>query len=80
MTIASDLVVIKAGQRSEWVLKHELVHACQADRAGDDEFIRNYADQYVDSGYDYGQIAFEREAYGFNEATGPVSGYLGYCQ
>jgi hypothetical protein len=80
MTIGSDLIVVKGGQRSDWVLKHELVHVCQADRVGDDEFIRNYADEYVDSGYDYSKIALEKEAYGFNDVTGQVSAYLGYCQ
>ena len=79
-TIGSDLVVVKDGERSDWVLKHELVHVCQADRVGDDQFIRDYADQYVDAGYDYNKILFEKEAYGFNDVNGPVSAYLGYCQ
>jgi hypothetical protein len=79
MTIGPDLVVVKDGERSSTILKHELVHVCQADRHGLDQFMRDYADQYVDAGYDYNKIAFEREAYGFQDVSGPISAYLGYC-
>jgi hypothetical protein len=80
MTIGPDLVVVEQGQRSEAVLKHELVHVCQADRVGLGQFIRGYADQFVDSGYDYRGIAFEREAYAFADLDEPISRHLGYCE
>jgi hypothetical protein len=60
MTLGDDLVVIKQGERSSAILKHELVHVCQVDKLGPDAFMRDYADQYVDGGYDYGAIRFEK--------------------
>jgi hypothetical protein len=80
MTIGNDLVVVEQGHRSSSLLKHELVHVCQADRFGVDAFIRSYADQFVDTGYDYGSIPFEREAYAFAEIEAPIATHLGYCE
>jgi hypothetical protein len=79
-TIGNDLIVIKSGQRSTQLLKHEFVHVCQYDHLGFDEFMRQYADQYVDGGYDYNRIAFEQQAFAFaGSGNGPIAGHLGYC-
>jgi hypothetical protein len=61
------------------LLKHELVHVCQVDKLGLDGFMREYADQYVDGGYEYENIRFEQEAFAFDAMSGPVSRHLGYC-
>ena len=71
MTVGADLVLIQRGQRSNLLLKHELVHTCQYRALGQEAFGRTYADQYVDGGYGYGSIVFEQEAFAF--AAGAVS-------
>jgi len=72
-TYGRDLIVIRRGQRSNELLKHELVHACQYDRFGIDTFGQMYADQWVDGGYDYSKIEFERDAFNFGTLVpGPL--------
>src|SRR5262245_19440053 len=65
-TYGNDLIIIRKGQRSNSLLKHEFVHVCQYDRFGTGEFANMYADQYVDLGYTDGpQMEFEKQAYSF---------------
>jgi hypothetical protein len=74
-------VVVKRGERSNNLLKHELVHTCQYDRFGIEGFAQRYADQYVDSGYSYNNMEFEIDAFGFqgmNDASTPrINTYRG---
>jgi len=62
------------------LLKHEFVHVCQYDHYGPEMFATMYADQYVDGGYDYNNILFERQAYGFEPTNQIILNHLGYCQ
>jgi len=78
-TYGNDLIVIRKGQRSMGLLKHEFVHVCQYDQVGSGTFANMYADQYVDGGYDYNNIEFERQAFGFEPTNQTIVGYLGYC-
>lgn len=77
-TFGADFVIIRRGQRSNRLLRHELVHACQYDRLGVRGFAHAYADQYVDGGFSYRNIAFEKQAYAFEK--GPIKAFLGYCE
>jgi hypothetical protein len=79
-TYGPEFVTIKKGSRNTNLLKHELVHACQYDRLGVDGFARAYADQYVDSGYDYNQIPFERQAFQYASRAVSIKDHLGYCE
>ena len=80
-TYGVDLIVIKKGQRSNGILKHELVHVCQYDKYGVQGFSYKYADQYVDADFVYKDIKFEKKAYTFQSSkTGPIANYLGYCK
>jgi hypothetical protein len=69
-TYGKDLIAVKMGHRSNELLKHEMVHTCQYDKLGTDGFSQAYADQYVDSGYNYGSMLFEQDAFGFAGQAG----------
>ncbi len=75
-TYGNDLIVVKKGKRSNELLRHEMVHVCQYDHLGRDGFAREYADQYVDGGYQYRSIIMEEDAYGFDAKT-PIHQYRG---
>ena len=77
-TFGPDFIIIRKGHRSDSLLRHEFVHVCQYDRLGVQGFAHHYADQYVDGGYSYRNIAFEKQAYGFKSGT--IQAYLGYCE
>jgi hypothetical protein len=79
-TYGNDFIIVRQGERSNVLLKHELVHVCQYDRLGVEGFARVYADQYVDGGYEYREIGLEKQAYGFQPRTGPIAAHLGYCE
>ena len=64
-TYGDDLVVVRKGRRTVQLLKHEFVHVCQYEKLGRDGFAKEYANQYVDGGYDYNTIVFERDAFNF---------------
>jgi hypothetical protein len=74
------LIIVRKGRRSTNLLKHEFVHVCQYDRLGREGFANSYADQYVDGGYDYHNIEFEKQAYGFESRDQRIADYLGYCK
>jgi len=76
-TYGNDLIVIKRGHRTNEVLKHEMVHVCQYDKLGRKGFAYAYADQYVEGNYNYDNMSFEQDAYGFESSTDPISVYLG---
>jgi hypothetical protein len=78
-TYGNDLIIIRKGQRNTGLLKHEFVHVCQYDRFGREGFANMYADQYVDGGYDYNNIEFEKQAYGFQTKDQKIGDYLGSC-
>lgn len=77
-TFGNDFVIIRKGHRSNSLLRHEFVHVCQYDKYGVKGFAYRYADQYVDGGFSYRNIKFEKQAYGFKD--GKIKAYLGYCQ
>lgn len=81
-TTYGDLVVVRKGERSNRLLKHELVHVCQYDRFGLQGFADRYADQYVDQGTGPA-MCFESQAYSYaaisDDATPTVGSQLGYC-
>lgn len=84
-TYGKDFITVKAGQRSLRLLKHEMVHACQYESLGSFEaFAHAYADQYVDNGYSYDNIPFERDAFAYartpDETTPPIGDVIGYCR
>ncbi len=68
-TYGHDLVVVRKGRRSIGLLKHEMVHVCQYEKLGRDGFAKEYANQYVDNGYDYNSIPFEVDAFHFADET-----------
>jgi hypothetical protein len=76
-TYGNDLIIIRKGRRSNQLLKHELVHVCQYDKLGTKSFANEYADQYVESNYNYNNMSFEQDAYQFAGNDGHISGYLG---
>jgi len=80
-TYGRDLIVVKKGNRSNRLLKHELVHTCQYDKLGRDGFAERYADQYVDSGYNYDAMTFEQDAFEFEKppdaGTPTITTYAG---
>jgi len=80
-TYGSDLIVVKKGNRSNRLLKHELVHTCQYDKLGRDGFAERYADQYVDSGYHHDAMTFEQDAFEFEKppdaGTPTITTYAG---
>ena len=76
-TYANDLVVMRKGRRSVGLLKHELVHVCQYDKLGRDGFAKEYANQYVDGGYDYNNMPFELDAYDFAALNQHIHSYTG---
>ena len=83
-TYGKDFITIKSGNRSLPILKHELVHACQYEHLGSVEaFAHAYADQFVDGGYEYRNIQFEREAFQYaaisDDVTPPIDDFLEYC-
>lgn len=83
-TYGQDFITIKSGNRSLRLLKHEMVHSCQYEHMGSFEaFAREYADQFVDGGYDYRSIRFEREAFQYaaipDDQTPPIVDFLEYC-
>lgn len=80
-TFGPELVVIRKGRRSNNLLKHEMVHECQYAKYGVKGFSYRYADQYVNGGFSYNNIKFEKQAYHFQKkGKGRVSRYLGYCR
>ena len=79
-TYGTDLIIVKKGHRRNSLLKHEMVHACQYGKYGVKGFAYKYAEQYVDSGFSYRNMTFEKEAYGFAKKSGPIHNYLGYCR
>ena len=67
-TYGNDLIVInkrRAGERTLKLLKHEFVHICQYDVLGVAGFAREYANGYVDGGYEYGNIPMEQDAFDY---------------
>jgi hypothetical protein len=78
-TFGKDLIVFKKGHWTLDTLKHEFVHVCQYDKHGEGGFAHLYADNYVDSGYDYTQMAFELEAKAFVPKNEHISKHLLYC-
>jgi hypothetical protein len=76
-TYGNDLIVIKQGERSNELLKHEMVHVCQYDKLGQQGFAHAYADQYVESNYDYNKMSFEEDAYGYVNRSERINAYLG---
>jgi hypothetical protein len=76
-TYGNDLIIIKKGKRSKNLLKHELVHVCQYDKLGTKDFAHEYADQYVESNYNYNNMSFEQDAYQFGDYDRHISTYLG---
>jgi hypothetical protein len=78
-TYGTDLIIIRKGDRNMTLLKHELVHACQYERFGVEGFATMYADQFVDSGYDDGEMPFEIEASNFESSNLKIQQHLGYC-
>ena len=82
-TYGNDFIIVRKGSRSLSLLKHELVHACQYDRLGGENFAYRYADQFVDGGYEYREIEFEKQAYAFQQipdgSTPHIAVHLGYC-
>ena len=77
-TYGNDLIIIKRGRRTNELLKHELVHVCQYDKLGTKGFARAYANQYVESNYDYNKMPFEEDAYDFaDNKSVRIGEYLG---
>ncbi len=76
-TYGNDLIVIKRGHRTNNLLKHEFVHICQYDSLGQKGFAYEYADQYVESNYNYDNMPFELDAYEFEDKDIHISEYLG---
>lgn len=76
-TYGNDLIVIKQGRRTNSLLKHEMVHVCQYDKLGQRGFANAYADQYVESNYDYANMSFEQDAFGYEGNTRRIGAYLG---
>ena len=76
-TYGNDLVVIKERHRTTDTLKHEMVHVCQYDKLGRKGFAYEYADQYVGSNYNYDNMSFEQDAFGFENRAEHISKYLG---
>ncbi len=76
-TYGNDLIVVKQGNRDLDTLKHEMVHVCQYDKLGIKGFAYEYADQYVESNYNYDNMSFEQDAYSFGSHTDHISKYLG---
>jgi hypothetical protein len=79
-TFGNDFIIIRKGERSNDLLVHEFVHVCQYDRYGVKGFAFRYADQYVDGGFSYRNIKFEKQAYAFQkDPKGHIKKFLGYC-
>ena len=76
-TYGDDLVVVRKGRRSVGLLKHELVHVCQYEKLGRDGFAKEYANQYVDGGYDYNNMLFEIDAFDFAAQSQHIHSYRG---
>lgn len=76
-TYGNDLIIFKKGSRSLKTLKHEMVHVCQYDKLGTKGFAYAYADQYVESDYNYRNISFEQDAFDFASRNQHISKYLG---
>jgi hypothetical protein len=79
-TYGNDFIIIRKGKRTNELLKHEFVHVCQYDKLGVQGFANTYADQYVDGGYEYSNIEFEKQAWGFAWKKSKIADYLGYCE
>jgi hypothetical protein len=83
-TYGSDFIAVRKGARTLNVLKHEFVHVCQYDRFGQEGFSTQYADQFVDNGYNELNSPFEKQAYAFagiDDASTPrIKNVLGYCE
>ncbi len=79
-TYGNDFIIIRKGKRTNELLKHEFVHVCQYDKLGVQGFANTYADQYVDGGYEYSNIEFEKQAWGFAWKNLKIADYLGYCE
>ncbi len=74
-TTYGTVIVVKTGKRTNSLLRHEMVHVCQYEKFGKDGFATRYADQYVDSGYDYNKMPFEEDAFDFQgSSSAPVIG------
>ncbi len=79
-TYGNDFIIVRKGERTNQLLKHEFVHVCQYDKLGVEGFAHTYADQYVDGGYQYANIEFEKQAWGFASKNSKISDHLGYCE
>lgn len=83
-TYGNDFVAVKKGFRTNRLLKHEFVHVCQYDKYGGEGFGYEYANQYVDGGYNERKGLFEQQAYGFqglaDASTPRIKAFLGYCE
>jgi hypothetical protein len=79
-TYGNDFIIIKKGNRNNTTLKHEMTHVCQYDKFGLRGFAYRYADQFVDGGFSYMNIEFEKQAYSFQKpGTATVGSFLHYC-
>ena len=47
------------------------------DKLGQQGFAHAYADQYVESNYDYNKMSFEEDAYGYVNRSERINAYLG---
>jgi hypothetical protein len=69
------LLLVKAGNRTLKLLKHEFVHICHYDVLGVEGFAREYANGYVGGNYEYANILMEQDAYDYqnrDDARTPI--------
>ena len=83
-TYGSHFIAVKKGARTLSVLKHEFVHVCQYDKLGQQGFADEYANQFVDNGYNEQNGALEKQAYKYaalpDATSPPIKAFLGYCE